>query len=228
MSPRRYRAAAASNGEGGGSERRAELLAIAAELFADRGFRATTIREIAEAAGILSGSLYHHFDSKESMVDEILSLFREELVGRYQEILGAGLDPRTTFEGLVKESFEAIDHHRAAIAIFQNESKYLSQFPRFAYLRDVGNQFEEMWLEAIRRGVEAGVFREDLDIRLVYRFIRDTVWVAVRWYRPGGMLSAEAIADQYLAMVLDGIARPGEPAVPVTGDAGTTGQQATA
>ena len=42
----------------------------------------------------------------------------------------------------------------------------------------------------LREGVRAGVLRDDLDIDLVYRFIRDTVWVAVGWYRPGGALSA--------------------------------------
>src|SRR6266487_949837 len=57
----------------GRSERRAHLVALAGELFAQKGYRATTVREIADAAGILSGSLYHHFDSKESIGDEILS-----------------------------------------------------------------------------------------------------------------------------------------------------------
>ena len=57
--------------------RRSELLLIAAELFATKGFKNTTVRDIAEASGILSGSLYHHFDSKESMVDEILRTFQD-------------------------------------------------------------------------------------------------------------------------------------------------------
>ena len=48
----------------GPTTRREELLAIAASLFAERGFKNTTVRDIADAAGILSGSLYHHFDSK--------------------------------------------------------------------------------------------------------------------------------------------------------------------
>ena len=56
------------------SERRARMVALAGELFAQKGYRATTVREIADAAGILSGSLYHHFDSKESIGDEILSV----------------------------------------------------------------------------------------------------------------------------------------------------------
>jgi AcrR family transcriptional regulator len=55
--------------------RRDELLELAAEMFAERGLRATTVRDIADAAGILSGSLYHHFSSKEEMVDEALRSF---------------------------------------------------------------------------------------------------------------------------------------------------------
>ena len=47
----------------------------------------------------------------------------------------------------------------------------------------------------------------DLDIELVYRFIRDTVWVAVRWYRPGGDLTHTHVADQYLSILLEGISR---------------------
>src|SRR5437764_8236716 len=94
---------------GADSERRAELLEVAAEMFADRGFRATTVRDIADAAGILSGSLYHHFDSKESMVDEILRNFLDELFGRYREIVTAGGDPRDMLEAVVVASFESID-----------------------------------------------------------------------------------------------------------------------
>lgn len=55
-------------------------------------------------------------------------------------------------------------------------------------------------------GVADQVFRDDLDVRLTYRFVRDTVWVAASWYRPGGQHSPEEIARQYLSMVLDGIA----------------------
>ena len=57
----------------------------------------------------------------------------------------------------------------------------------------------------LQRGVADGEFRADLDIELVYRFLRDTVWVAVRWYRPGGSRTVDQIAGQYLSVVLDGI-----------------------
>lgn len=201
--PRTRRAGTAG---GGGSARRAELLALAAEMFAERGFVATTVRDIADAAGILSGSLYHHFDSKESMVDEILRGFLDELFGRYREILARNLGPRATFEQVVVVSFECIDHRPAEVAIFQNESSYLAQFDRFAYLTDRNAEFRDLWLTLLADGVRTGEFRPGLDLDVLYRFIRDTVWVAVRWYRPGGGLSADAVAEQYLGILLDGIA----------------------
>ncbi|WP_020671797.1 TetR/AcrR family transcriptional regulator [Amycolatopsis nigrescens] len=188
------------------SGRRGELLAIAARLFADRGFVSTTVRDIADAAGILSGSLYHHFDSKESMADEILTGFLDELFGTYADIVATGLGPRKTLEAVVVASFESIHAHPAEVAIYQNEAKHLMQFPRFGYLNDRNAEFRKLWNEILAGGVAEGAFRADLDVELVYRFIRDTVWVAVRWYNPGGTLSANAVAEQYLGILLDGIA----------------------
>ena len=194
---------------GNSNTRRAELLRIAAGLFADKGFKNTTVRDIADAAGILSGSLYHHFDSKESMVDEILSTFQAELFGKYDEILASDDDARTKLEQAVRVSFEAIDNHRHEVAIFQNEADHLGTFERFGYLAERNEQSRQVWMRLLTEGVDSGALRSDLDVELVYRFIRDTVWVAVRWYRPGGALTHEAVADQYLTILLDGIASGG-------------------
>lgn len=185
--------------------RRDELLELAATLFAERGMRATTVRDIADAAGILSGSLYHHFDSKESMVDEILRGFLDELFDSYHKIVAEGLGPRETLEGLVVASFEAIDRSHSAVAIYQDEAKHLVGTERFEYITERNSEFRELWNGVVERGIADGSFRPDVDVELVYRFMRDTVWVAVRWYRPGGKLTAEAVAQQYLAIVLDGL-----------------------
>jgi AcrR family transcriptional regulator len=187
-------------------DRREELLATAAEVFAAQGYNATTVRKIADAAGMLAGSLYYHFDSKESMLDEILSTFLDDLWARYDAVLAAGIGPKETVEALVTESFREIDRHRAAVAIYQKESKHLLTQPRFGYLADSQQKFEKAWLGTLERGVAERVFRADLDVRLTYRFVRDTVWVAASWYRPEGQHSPEEIARQYLSMVLEGIA----------------------
>src|SRR5690606_27383566 len=69
-----------SNGKQHSSVRRDEIVAIAAKMFAERGFAGTTIRDIGERADILSGSLYHHFRSKESIADAILSAYWDDLL----------------------------------------------------------------------------------------------------------------------------------------------------
>ncbi len=185
--------------------RREELLAIAARLFAERGFKNTTVRDIADAAGILSGSLYHHFDSKESMVDELLDTFQTELWKKYDAITDSDLTAKEKLEAVVRASFDAIDHHHSEVAIFQSDAAYLTTFERFAYLDQRNLKFRALWLGLLEAGVASGELRADLDIDLVYRFLRDTVWVAVRWYRPGGSLTPVDVADQYLTILLQGI-----------------------
>ncbi|GAA4316951.1 TetR family transcriptional regulator KstR2 [Actinomadura luteofluorescens] len=202
MSPRRRDA---EGTDAAGAGRREELLAMAAEVFASQGYSATTVRKVADAAGILGGSLYYHFDSKESMADEILSTFLDDMWAAYDRVLDAGLSARDTLEAIVVESFRSIDKHRPAVVLYQNESKHLATSERFHYLLDSQRRFEEMWLSLLDRGVKEGAFRADLDRTLIYRFIRDTVWVAANWYQHGGRLSADDIAKQYLAMFLEGI-----------------------
>jgi AcrR family transcriptional regulator len=200
--------AGASGGRGGGATqtRRQELLDIAAGLFAERGFKNTTVRDIADAAGILSGSLYHHFDSKEAMVDELLDSFQTRLWEEYDAISASDRTPKEKLEAVVRTSFDAIDRNHSEVAIFQTDAAHLAGFERFAYLEERNTRFRELWTGLLRDGVAGGELRADLDVELVYRFLRDTVWVAVRWYRPGGELTPHQVADQYLHILLDGIA----------------------
>ncbi|MBX7449617.1 TetR family transcriptional regulator KstR2 [Mycolicibacterium sp. 3033] len=185
--------------------RRDELLRLAAAMFAERGLRATTVRDIADSAGILSGSLYHHFSSKEEMVDEVLRGFLDWLFDRYQQIVATEPNPLERLRGLFMASFEAIATRHAEVVIYQDEAKRLSSQPRFAYVEERNRQQRKMWVDVLTEGIEQGLFRPDVDVDLVYRFIRDTTWVSVRWYQPGGPLTAEQVGQQYLSIVLGGI-----------------------
>src|SRR5690625_1282303 len=101
--------------------RREELLDLAAAMFAERGLRATTVRDIADGAGILSGSLYHHFSSKEEMVDEVLRSFLDWLFTRYRQIVAEQPHPLARLQGLFMASFEAIEDRYAQVVIRSEE-----------------------------------------------------------------------------------------------------------
>ncbi|BBY57952.1 TetR family transcriptional regulator KstR2 [Mycolicibacterium sarraceniae] len=188
--------------------RRDELLVLAATMFAERGLRATTVRDIADSAGILSGSLYHHFKSKEQMVEEVLRDFLDWLFERYQRVIGTEPNPLERLKGLFMASFEAIEDRHAQVVIYQDEAKRLSSLPQFDFVDVRNKEQRKMWLDLLNEGVKQGYFRPDIDVDVVYRFIRDTTWVSVRWYQPGGPLTAEEVGRQYLAIVLGGIAVP--------------------
>jgi AcrR family transcriptional regulator len=190
--------------------RRDELLELAATMFAERGLRATTVRDIADSAGILSGSLYHHFKSKEQMVEEVLRDFLDWLFTRYQEIVGREADPLERVKGLFMTSFEAIENRHAQVVIYQDEAKRLSGLPQFEFVEARNREQRRMWVDVLKQGMKEGCFRPDIDVDLVYRFIRDTTWVSVRWYQPGGPLTAEQVGRQYLAIVLGGITKEGD------------------
>ena len=202
--PATPRSGAVGAGGPGRSERRADVVQIAAELFAQKGFRATTVREIADAAGILSGSLYHHFDSKESIGDEILSSFINDVLADYRAAVASAGSPRDVLEQVVRSTSRTLARHRAALAMLQNDWSYFSSQPRFSYLRKAVDEIERTWVTQLQRGQESGMFRADLDPRLTYRLLRDVLWIPSQWRVAGGY-STDQVAEGLLQLLFNGI-----------------------
>jgi AcrR family transcriptional regulator len=200
------RAAAAANGTVG-SQRRADMVRIASELFAQKGFRATTVREIAEAAGILSGSIYHHFESKEAIGDEVLAGFLNEVLADYRSAVAVGTDPADVLERIVRSSSHTLARHHAALTMLQNDWSYFSTQPRFAYMRKDLREIEQIWISQLERGKQAGAFRADLDVKLTYRLLRDILWLPMNWRQASGF-TTDQVVDALLRLLFDGITSP--------------------
>ena len=183
------------------ADRRGLILASAAEMFARKGFGATTVREIADAVGVLSGSLYHHFESKDAIVEEILTGYLNAIQARYAEVLDT--DPERALHDLVTASLAVANEQPDATAIYQNELQYLREQPRFADVLASAAEVQRTWLRVIEKGVADGVFRDDVDPRVFYRLIRDAVWLSVRWHNPG---PPDRLAEQITSVFLHGFA----------------------
>jgi TetR/AcrR family transcriptional regulator, cholesterol catabolism regulator len=181
------------------------MVSIAGELFAQKGYRATTVREIADAAGILSGSLYHHFDSKESIGDEILSGFINEVLADYRGAVATADGPRAALEQIVRSTSRTLSRHRAALAMLQNDWSYFASLPRFAYLPRALREIERIWVTQLELGKESGIFRGDLDAKLTYQLLRDVLWIPEQWRRTRGY-STDQVVDAFLRILFDGIA----------------------
>jgi TetR/AcrR family transcriptional regulator, cholesterol catabolism regulator len=189
--------------------RREVILSHAAALFARKGVASTTVREIADEVGMLSGSLYHHFESKEAMVDEIISSYFEDLRARYKVVLAGNGDARSRLRDLVRASLETAAAHPHATEIYQNDANYLSGLARFSYLKGVAREVQTAWLNVIEAGVAEGTFRSDIEPKIVYRLTRDATWLSVRWFRPTAKYSLDQLIEDYASIFVDGLAARG-------------------
>jgi AcrR family transcriptional regulator len=188
-------------------DRRELILAKAAELFARKGIAGTTVREIADAVGVLSGSLYHHFESKDAIVDEVLVGYFDEVHIRYAEVLASGKPSEQRLHDLILTSLQLAATQRDAIAIYQAESNYLREQPRFQHIQAATAEVQRCWLAVIEAGVADGSFRADVDPRVFYRLVRDAVWLSVHWHRSGGEYSTDALAEDITSVFVHGFGR---------------------
>ncbi len=185
------------------SGRREEILSAAAELFGAKGVKATSVRDIAEAVGMLSGSLYHHFPSKQSIVDEILVRYLEDLQKAYAAVLSESADPSDQLRGLIHSSLKVAARHPHAAEIYQNDVSH-SRSPSYAGLREASRDIQKTWITVIEAGVASGAFRHDIDHAVFYRLLRDAVWLSVRWHRPRGGYTVDRLAEDAATIFLDG------------------------
>ena len=210
-SPRRT----ANGGRSGPSERRGkrhdrhdEIVQIAGALFAKRGFLATTIRDIADEANILSGSLYHHFESKESIADQLLRAYWDDLLEEYDAVVAAKLPATESLRRLIGASIQMFERHGYAVRMILNDWAYLSTV--LPYMDESLTRTRKTWTTLVRQGTKNGEFRADVDPNIVYRTIMGSITSAGRWYEAGGKLTTDELAQQTADIFLRGVAAEGD------------------
>ncbi|MEV0326860.1 TetR/AcrR family transcriptional regulator [Micromonospora echinospora] len=198
MSTRRRR----STGSPTGVARKELIVRAAAKVFAEKGFANATVRDIADEADMLSGSLYYYFDSKEAMVEEVLAAYLDLTVTGYQRAADELADPVEALHKLVSLALHGLVQYRAEVTILQND--WHSIRPIESIVRRQ-REVETIWLGTLERGVAAGVFRSDLDLRMVYRTLMGAIQAVIRWFDPRGKVSVDEVIEVQSAILLDGI-----------------------
>src|SRR5580692_4867583 len=198
-------------------DRRELIVSTAAEMFARKGIRSTTVREIADVVGVLSGSLYHYFSSKDEIVKEILMGFLDTIRAEYDEVLARGLGAAETLRAVVLVSLQVARQQPDATAIYQNELRYLRESPQYSDVQAAAADVQRVWLGVIERGVAEGAFRDDIAPRVFHRLIRDAVWLSGRGQHPDAGYPTGQLADAITSIFLDGFAAHS----PATGRAGS-------
>lgn len=188
------------------ASRRQMILAESARLFSERGLSATTIREIADAVGLNSGTLYHYFNSKDAIVSEILRNFLTDLVGSYANVLAGVGTARHRVGLMVRVSLEVADKHPYATEIYQNEFENLGALPEYAEIAGAVESSHRAWLEVVDEGVRSGEFNSGISTFEFQRMMRECVFQSVRWHRDTLAADIESITATVTSVFLDGFA----------------------
>jgi TetR/AcrR family transcriptional regulator, cholesterol catabolism regulator len=185
-------------------ERRQEVVDIAARVFADRGYHATSIDDLVQATGLQRGGLYHYMDGKKDLLIRIHERFIDPLLADAREIVERGDDPETTFRELARALMRDIADYRDQVTVFLHEWRIIEHEPEWAEIRKARKAFEELLGDVLKRGQEAGVFqiKDDRIARLGFLGMFN---YSYQWFRPGGRGKPEDIAEQFCDIFLHGI-----------------------
>lgn len=187
-------------------DRKRDILAVSARLLARRGLAGCTVRLIADEVGIRSGSLYHYFDSKEAIVETIVSEYLDLLVRRYADAARGQPVGRERIRCLVLASFEVSHAYPYAGEVYQGNRNHFVVGERFGDIRRLAAEIHREWIHAIELGVAQGVFRTDVNSRTFHRFLRDAVFLSARWFVPTERYDITDLAADTTSVFLDGFA----------------------
>lgn len=184
--------------------RRDEILAAAVRVIADRGIKQATVRDIGDAAGILSGSLYYHFESKDQIVLELLLPSIEQTYQSARTIF----DEHNGVEAirrLIRDSVlsSAINPDRSII--LRNDARLFAELPLLAPINEFRAKIVGLWLEAIKDGISNGEIRSTIDADIVARSMLDGALGASRWFIGGRNESPDAVADALADFYIGGL-----------------------
>lgn len=185
---------------------RGVLLSKAAHLFRERGYERTTVRDIGREVGILPGSIFHHFSTK----DEILKTVMRESIILNLSRMRAALEAADTVEDRLRalvgwELYATNGETGEAWAVLVYEWRSLSAEGQ-AEMLELRDEYEGLWLAVLREARAQG--RISLDPALLRRLITGALNWSAHWYRPGGGLTLADLTEEVLRLVLRPSADP--------------------
>jgi len=178
-------------------ERRDEILHVAGQLFSQKGYHATSMRELAKRLNLQGGSLYAHIASKEELLIEVVRQAAARFLGVLEGLEG---DPVAKVRALVKGHLRVIAEELPRATVFFHEWKHLSP-PLLEEAKALRRRYEAGVQAVLQEGVDQGVFQVE-GVRLATLFLLSALNWTYQWYRPDGPMPLEELSEAYARLVL--------------------------
>jgi AcrR family transcriptional regulator len=183
------------------------ILAAAAVVFRERGYAGTRLADVAAAANIQTGSMYHYFSSREDLVAQLVLAAWAQT----NSLVRDSVDALPQDAGAVQRFSTAVIAHLLSVvqegAYTSALVRILGQVPAAVRDRTVGHQREyiQYWRQLLEDAVAAREIRDDLDLSVTIMMLHGTLNWAVEWYKAEGRLPPRELVAQLITLVLDGL-----------------------
>jgi AcrR family transcriptional regulator len=181
-----------------GPTRRDQILAVAARLFSERGYHATSMRDIGEATGILAGSLYSHIRGKEDLLFGIVQRAAESFLTGLEAVLATDAPAQEKLRLAMRAHVDVVAGDPEAARVFHHEWRALTGRRR-TEVRKLRRRYESMW-DGIVRDLPGAT-----DPRAARLLVLSAANWTYTWYRPDGPMSPQQVADRFTDLLLDGL-----------------------
>ena len=191
-----------------------QILQAAAETFAAKGYEATSIRDVAEAVGMLGGSLYYYIKTKEDLLFALIDDFHragmEEVEKAEREAVAAGHgdDPLALLRAVCQRHAEVNLRSRTLSSVFYNDFRYLSA-ERKEHIVQSRRAHQHRIEELIYLAQEAGEVSKDLDPRLAALATLSLLNATNTWYHPDKDTSGQSVPEFLASLLIDGLSGAG-------------------
>ncbi|MCP4023997.1 MAG: TetR/AcrR family transcriptional regulator [Desulfobacteraceae bacterium] len=180
-----------------------KLVKVAIELFSTRGFKGTSIRDIAQAMDMSISNIYHYFGNKEGLLLAVLEHASRGLTDRLGQVADMDLAPLDHFKKLVGTHIELSDYYKKEVKIFFLDEEHLSKQGE-----EINNQVQKdilkIYCKELAALKTAGLLNRKSITITAFNILGTINWY-LRWYRPEGQLSREEIAEEIVSFILHGV-----------------------
>lgn len=179
--------------------RKEEILSAAASLFRRQGFERTSVREIAQVLGMTSGSLFYHFASKEDLLVMIMEEGLRAITRSVQQARDSEMQLPERLLAMMRRHLAALLGPRLdAMSVLLYEWRSLSPAAQ-AQMLALRDAYEDLWTQSLQQAADQGLI--DADVALVRQTLLGALNWSAQWYKPGGRLDIDALAQRMFAML---------------------------
>lgn len=185
------------------SNRKQELINTAAQLFKQKGFASTSMRDLAAEIGMEAASLYHHIKSKDELLEVICFDLADKLTTAIAEVNDIYFNAEDKLRMAIKNHVEILTQNIHFSTVFIQDWRHLTE-PKLTEFRALRDAYEQGMRVIVQEGKNEDIF-DDVDEKFAALTILSTLNWINEWYNPAGKMNAEQIAQKLSDFILGGL-----------------------